>query len=116
MVASLVPASAAPLVLEVARATPGFDQRTGEPMITITLTTPSLLEFAKFTAANVGAKTELRADGKVVASIIIKEPIRGAFQISPLTVKQVADLANRMSTGNATIEVEVVDGPSPSRN
>jgi preprotein translocase subunit SecD len=95
-------------VLEVERAAPGFDQRTGEPMITITLTIRLLLEFGKFTAENVGSKTELRVDGKVVGTRVIKEQIRSPFQIFPLTVEQVADLANRLSSGNAAVEVELV--------
>jgi preprotein translocase subunit SecD len=116
VVASLQPASAAPLVLvlEVAGAAPGFDQRTGEPIVTVTLTIASLLDFAKFTAANVGAKTQLRVDGEVVTTIVIKEAIRGtlsnpSFQISGnFTVQDVVDLAKRLSSANATIEVEIV--------
>jgi preprotein translocase subunit SecD len=56
----------------------------------------------------VGSKTELRVDGKVVGTRVIKEQIRSPFQIFPLTVEQVADLANRLSSGNAAVEVELV--------
>jgi hypothetical protein len=83
-------------------------------VVTIRLTIASLLEFAKFTGANVGAKTELRVDGKVVNTFVIKEAIRGTlsnptFQISGnLSIEDAVELAKRLSSANARIEVEIV--------
>jgi preprotein translocase subunit SecD len=103
-------AAADPLLLDVARAQAGFDARTGEPVISIVLTEASRGAFTTFTAGNIGRKTELRLDGRVLASPVIREPIAGgSMQISgALTVAGAKEIADKLSSANARIEVEVV--------
>jgi preprotein translocase subunit SecD len=105
-------ATAAPLVLEVTRATAGSDQRTNEPIISITLSEASKRAFGELTAANVGAAMELRIDGKAVMKPIIRDPILGGMvQISGgFTASEARDIAQRLSAGSAKIEVEIVKG------
>jgi preprotein translocase subunit SecD len=102
-------ALAEPLILEVKEATAGFDQRTREPIVSIRLTPASGEAFARFTAANVGRKTEVRIDGKVIMAPVIREPILGgSLQISGRDLGDVHALAKRLSGGNVKIEVELV--------
>jgi preprotein translocase subunit SecD len=108
--ASLWPASAAPLVLEVMRATTGFDPGTNRPNITIALTDTSKRAFAELTTDNVGAQMELRIDGKVIVKPVIREPILGGvvFISGVFTTDETTDIARRLSAGSVRIEVEVV--------
>ena len=55
---------------------------------------------------------ELRVDGKVVTAPVIREPILGGSgQISnqSLTAESAKELAARLSTGAAKIEIEIVN-------
>jgi hypothetical protein len=100
-----------PLRLQIASAAPLFDERTKEPVITIRLTERSGRMFAELTKDNVGRTIEVRIDGKVVMSPIIREPILGgSVQVSGgFTLKDAQELADRLNSGAARIEVEVVD-------
>jgi SecD/SecF fusion protein len=102
--------AAAPLLLEVTRATAGFDQRTNEPIISIALSDASKRAFGELTAANVGSKMELRIDGKAVMKPVIRDPILGGMvQVSGgFTANEARDIAGRLSAGSAKIEVEIV--------
>jgi len=103
-------AGAAPLALEVEQVEVGFDQRTNEPVISFRLTEASGRQFAAFTSANVGKKAALRVDGRTLVEPVIREPILGgAGQISAgLKVEEARDLADRLSSGRAKMEVEAV--------
>jgi preprotein translocase subunit SecD len=102
-------AIADPLVLEVKDAVAGLDQRTRDPILTITLTPASQQAFGRLTAANVGRKAEMRIDGKVVLAPIIREPILGGtLQISGRELGDVRALASRLSIGDVRLEVGVV--------
>jgi preprotein translocase subunit SecD len=100
-----------PLRLQIEKATPGLDERTREPVVSILLTARSGRLFAELTTKNVGRRTELRIDGKVVASPIIREPIKGgSLQISGnMALADAKELADRLNSGAANIEVEVMD-------
>jgi preprotein translocase subunit SecD len=100
-----------PLRLQIESAAPIIDERTKEPVITIRLTERSGRMFAELTKNNVGRKTEVRIDGKVVMSPIIREPILGgSVQVSGgFTLKDAQELADRLNSGAARVEVEVVD-------
>ena len=100
-----------PLLLEIEKAEASFDQRTGEPIMTIKLSKKSAKAFGEFTSKNLGRPAELRVDGKTVAKPVTREPILGGgFQISgSFTAGDAKALAAQLSTGNAKIEVEVVD-------
>jgi preprotein translocase subunit SecD len=100
-----------PLRLQIESATPVFDARTKEPVISIRLTERSGRMFAELTKENVGRRTEVRIDGKVVMSPIIREPILGgSLQVSgDFTLKDAQEIADRLNSGAARVEVEVVD-------
>jgi len=98
-----------PLRIEVQKAEAAFDERTKEPVVTITMSPRSGRMFHELTLKNIGRRVILRIDGRVVAEPIIREPIvRGVVQISgSMTVKDAADLAARLSKGEAKVEIEV---------
>jgi SecD-like export protein len=100
-----------PLRLQIENAAPIIDERTKQPVITIRLTERSGRMFAELTKNNVGRRTEVRIDGKVVMSPIIREPILGgSLQVSgDFTLKDAQELADRLNSGAARVEVEVVD-------
>jgi preprotein translocase subunit SecD len=102
--------AAEPLKLEVAHAILAFDRRTGEPVVSFTLTESSRRLFADFTAQNVGRKGAILVDGRVVTKPVIREPILGgAGQISGgFSVDEAKDIADRLSSGAARMEVEAV--------
>jgi preprotein translocase subunit SecD len=101
---------AQPLVLKVERAVAASDQRTSEPVITFTLDQPSARLFSDLTARNVGKMMEIRIDGQVIIRSAIREPILGGTgQISGgFTAESARDIAARLSSGAAKLELEVV--------
>ena len=105
-------AIADPLAIEVESAEPGFDMRTNEPIIAFRMTEASRRLFAEFTVRNVGRKIDIRIDGKTVTSPVIREPIlQGTGQVSndAWTAAYTRDLANRLSTGESKMEIDVAN-------
>jgi preprotein translocase subunit SecD len=104
------PVSAEPLALDILRATPGFDYRAREPIVSIYLRPVSIQAFFELTKANVGRNLELRIDGKPVTKTLIGEPIGGGvFQFDGnFTREQAREIADRLSTGASKVEVEIV--------
>jgi preprotein translocase subunit SecD len=102
-------AFAAPLLLEVESAAAGFDQRTSEPVVTITLAASGRAAFARFTSENVGRKVDIRVDGKSVTKPVIREPILGGLmQISGgMTAEDARAMASRLSDKSAKLEVDL---------
>ena len=100
-----------PLRLQIEKATPIFDERTREPAVAFRLTERSGRLFAEFTGNNIGRTVEIRIDGKVVMKPIIREPIKGgSVQVSGgFTPKDALELADRLNSGAARVEAEVVD-------
>ena len=111
LAASLSAALAAALSLTVLRAEAIADRATGEPVVSIMFDPASTEAFAAFTRDNVGRKTVVRIDGEDVMSPIIREPILGGeVQISGgMTMADAKALAARLSSGDARIEVELVE-------
>ena len=108
--ALIVAANAEPLRIEVVSAELGFDQRSGEPVVSFKMTPTSQGQFANFTAANVGRKMDIRVDGRTLMSPVIREPIVGGTgQISDrsLTASQMKNLAEQIAAGRAKIEFEI---------
>jgi hypothetical protein len=99
-----------PLRVEVQQAQGSFDARTNEPIVVINMSPRSGRMFQELTQNNIGRRLVLRIDGKIVAEPIIREPILGGVvQISGgFTVKDAAELAERLSRGEAKVEVELV--------
>ncbi|HEY5966169.1 MAG TPA: hypothetical protein VIU42_19320 [Xanthobacteraceae bacterium] len=104
-------AAAEPAVIELVSATAGFDQRTNEPIVEYKLSPASGKLFAEATRKNVGRKLELRVDGQVVVSAVIREPILGeSGQISDrYTDQDVKNIVGRLSSRGARIEFEILD-------
>lgn len=105
------PVPAEPIAVEVISATEGYDQRTREPVIEYKLSQASQKLFADITSKNVGRKLEMRLDGQVVVSAVVREPILGGSgQISGrYTEQQVKDIVQQLSSGRSRIEFEIVD-------
>jgi preprotein translocase subunit SecD len=99
-----------PLRLQVQKAEASFATGTKEPVVVITMAPRSGRMFHELTLNNIGRRLVLRIDGQVAAEPIIREAIKeGVVQISgSLTVKDAADLAERLNKGEAKIEVELV--------
>jgi len=103
-------ATAEPLLIEIVRAEVGFDQRIGQPIISFTMAEASRRLFAEFTRQNVGRAMEVRVDGRVIMTPVIREPIVGGTGqlLGGFSTAEANALAERLSTGNAKIEVEIV--------
>jgi preprotein translocase subunit SecD len=101
-------AAAETVVIEIVRAEMGFDQRTGQPVVSFTMTEASSQVFAELTRQNIGRPLEVRVDGRLVMKPVIREPIlAGKGQLSGgLSVEQAKDLAARLSDGTAKMEIE----------
>jgi SecDF, P1 head subdomain len=97
-----------PLRLQIEEAAPAFDERTREAIVTFRLTPRSGRMFAEFT---IGRVFELRIDGKVVMKPVIREPITGGSVqvVGGFTVTEAKELADRLNSGSARVEAEVVE-------
>jgi preprotein translocase subunit SecD len=113
-------ALAGPLVLALANATVTDVSPTGSPFdaipgLSISLSPESAAAFGDFTAANIGKTIELRLEGKVVASGIVREAItNGRLRVEggPFTRTELRNIATRVPDGVIRLEVEVV-APKP---
>jgi len=100
-----------PLRLQIESAAAVLDERIKVPAVTFRLTERSGRLFAEFTKNNIGRVIEIRVDGKAVMRPVIREPILGgSVQITGnLTLQDAKDLADRLTSGSAKVEAEVVD-------
>ena len=82
-------------------AQPGFDQRTGEPIVSFKFNTSGSRKFAQATSENVGQPFAIVLDNKVISAPVIREPITGGSgQISGnFTVQAANDLAILLRAG-----------------
>ena len=94
-------------------AQPGFDSRTGEPVVTFRFDAAGAKRFGKVTQENVGLPFAIVLDNKVVSAPVIREPILGGTgQISGnFTVQRANDLAVLLRSGAALLTV-IEDGRS----
>src|SRR6185295_9777375 len=98
-------ATSEPLTLDVRDARADLEQRTGQPVLHITLAGNG---FARFTSENVGREIELRIDGKTVLTTVIREPILGgSVQISGQSADQTRAIAEQLSKRVGKIQVEI---------
>jgi preprotein translocase subunit SecD len=102
-------AEADPLAVTVLSADLAIDPGTNEPVLSLRFDEASAKAFADLTRDNVGKVVELRVDGKVVMSPIVREPIvGGSLRVSgPFPPGELKDMAARLSAGTAKVEVEV---------
>ncbi len=95
--------SRVPLILgeDVVDAGPGFDQQTGEPIVTFRFNGRAGKAFGNWSLNNVGSLFAIVIDGKVISAPSIREPILGgAGQISGnFTSESATELAVQISSG-----------------
>jgi preprotein translocase subunit SecD len=111
LIASAATAAAEPIVIEIASAEVSFDQRTSEPMVSFRMKEASQRLFEELTSKNVGRKAEIRVDGRALTAPVIREPILGGSgQIAAgFKLDEAKELADRLSSGRARMEIEAVD-------
>ena len=92
-------------------AQPGFDQRSGEPIVSFRFNTSGARKFAQATSENVGQPFAIILDNKVISAPVIREPITGGSgQISGnFTVQQANDLAILLRAGALPAKLTVIE-------
>ncbi len=92
-------------------AQPGFDQRTGEPIVTFRFNTSGARKFATVTQTNVGKPFAIVLDNEVISAPVIREPILGGSgQISGnFTVQSANDLAILLRAGALPAPLTIIE-------
>src|SRR5467141_644323 len=92
-------------------AQPGFDQRSGEPIVSFRFNTSGSRKFAQATSENVGQPFAIVLDDKVISAPVIREPITGGSgQISgSFTVQAANDLAILLRAGALPAPLTVIE-------
>jgi len=92
-------------------AQPGFDQRSGEPIVSFRFNTSGARKFAQATSENVGQPFAIVLDNEVISAPVIREPITGGSgQISGnFTVQQANDLAILLRAGALPAPLTVIE-------
>ena len=92
-------------------AAPGFDQRTGQPIVSFRFDSIGGRVFADITKRNVGKPFAIVLDGKVLSAPVIQEPITGGSgQISGrFTVQEAKDLAALLRAGALPAPLTVIE-------
>src|ERR1700674_2018811 len=96
---------------ELTDAHPGFDQRSGEPIVSFRFNTSGSRKFAQATSENVGQPFAIVLDNAVISAPVIREPITGGSgQISGnFTVQQANDLAILLRAGALPAPLTVIE-------
>ncbi|MGH6747898.1 MAG: protein translocase subunit SecD [Methyloceanibacter sp.] len=89
----------------------GFDQRTGEPVVTFRFDAAGAKRFAMVTQENVGLPFAIVLDAQVISAPVIREPILGGTgQISGnFTVQEANDLAVLLRSGALPAKLTVIE-------
>jgi preprotein translocase subunit SecD len=92
-------------------AQPGFDQRTGEPIVSFRFNSAGARRFAQVTQENVGRPFAIVLDNEVISAPVIREPILGGSgQISgSFTVEQANDLAILLRAGALPAPLTIIE-------
>jgi len=92
-------------------AQPGFDQRSGEPIVSFRFNTSGARKFAQATSDNVGLPFAIVLDNEVISAPVIREPITGGSgQISGgFTVQQANDLAILLRAGALPAPLTIIE-------
>src|SRR5450432_1471340 len=92
-------------------AQPGFDQRSGEPIVSFRFNTSGSRKFAQATSENVGQPFAIVLDNKVISAPVIREPITGGSgQISgSFTVQQANDLSILLRAGALPAPLTIIE-------
>lgn len=102
-------AHAAPIGLAIKSASVQADTFGARPTIVVELQPDAQRTFAKLTARHVGEILDLLVDGTVVSSPRIQTVIPGPSVVisGDFTSRQAAELARRISSGDAAVAVEL---------
>ncbi len=92
-------------------AQPGFDQRTGEPIVQFRFNASGARKFAQATQENVGRPFAIVLDNEVISAPVIREPIlQGSGQISGnFTVQSANDLAVLLRAGALPAKLTIIE-------
>ena len=92
-------------------AQPGFDQRSGEPIVSFRFNSAGSRKFAQATSENVGQPFAIVLDNEVISAPVIREPITGGSgQISgSFTVQQANDLAILLRAGALPAPLTIIE-------
>ena len=92
-------------------AQPGFDQRSGEPIVSFRFNTSGARKFAQATLENVGQPFAIVLDNEVISAPVIREPITGGSgQISgSFTVQGANDLAILLRAGALPAPLTIIE-------
>jgi len=92
-------------------AQPGFDQRSGEPIVSFRFNTSGARKFATATTENVGQPFAIVLDNEVISAPVIREPITGGSgQISgSFTVQGANDLAILLRAGALPAPLTIIE-------
>ena len=92
-------------------AQPGFDQRTGEPIVSFRFNTSGSRKFAQATSENVGQPFAIVLDNEVISAPVIREPITGGSgQISgSFTVQAANDLSILLRAGALPAPLTIIE-------
>jgi preprotein translocase subunit SecD len=90
---------------------PGFDQRSGEPIVSFRFNTSGSRKFAQATSENVGQPFAIVLDNEVISAPVIREAITGGSgQISGgFTVQQANDLAILLRAGALPAPLTIIE-------
>jgi preprotein translocase subunit SecD len=96
---------------ELTDAQPGFDQRSGEPIVTFRFNSAGSRKFAQATSENVGQPFAIVLDNEVISAPVIREPITGGSgQISGnFTVQAANELAILLRAGALPAPLTVIE-------
>lgn len=92
-------------------AQPGFDQRSGEPIVSFRFNTSGSRKFAQATSENVGQPFAIVLDNEVISAPVIREPITGGSgQISGnFTVQAANDLSILLRAGALPAPLTIIE-------
>jgi preprotein translocase subunit SecD len=95
----------------IIEASPGYDERTREPIVHFRFDAAGTRRFAQVTQENVGRPFAVVLDGDVISAPIIREPIlKGSGQVSgSFTLEEANALAVLLSTGILPASVTIID-------
>ena len=96
---------------ELTDAQPGFDQRSGEPIVSFRFNTSGSRKFAQATSDNVGQPFAIVLDNEVISAPVIREPITGGSgQIfGSFTVQAANDLSILLRAGALPAPLTIVE-------
>jgi len=96
---------------ELTDAQPGFDQRSGEPIVSFRFNSSGSRKFAQATVDNVGQRFAIVLDNEVISAPVIREPITGGSgQISgSFTVQSANELSILLRAGALPAPLTVIE-------